>query len=64
MNSSDELKKIEKKIISVQIIASPGIILFGLGWYDIENGKSVDVLHPLFNNQNVVYSFLAIGAIV
>ena len=61
MEKNNDLKIVEKEIVKVQLIALPGIVLLGLGWYGIEHGLSGNAFHPLLNDKNIIYSCVGIG---
>ena len=61
-NTEEELQHLQKKIIMFNILGAPGAILFGLGLYGLFGAKG-DAFIPILNNLNVVYSFIAVGAI-
>ncbi len=64
MNSSneEELQRIKKKIIILNLLGTPGLILLGLGLYGLF-GANGDAFHPALNNSNVIYSFIGVGAV-
>ena len=56
----EELSQIKSKIIKINIIGYPGLILLGLGLYGLFGAKG-DAFHPMLNDMKVVYGFIAYG---
>jgi len=56
----EELSQIKSKIIKINIIGYPGLILLGLGFYGLFGAKG-DAFHPMLNDMKVVYGFIAYG---
>jgi len=62
-DTTEELQHLQKKVLIFNILGAPGAILFGLGLYGLF-GANGDAFIPILNNINVVYGFLAVGAII
>ncbi len=62
-NTEEESQHLQKKIIIYNILGAPGAILLGLGLYGLF-GAQGDAFIPILNNLNVVYGFIAVGAII
>ena len=60
INREKELSQIKSKIIKINIIGYPGLILLGLGLYGLFGAKG-DAFHPMLNDMKVVYGFIAYG---
>ena len=56
----EELSQIKSKIIKINIIGYPGLILLGLGLYGLFGAKG-DAFHPMLNDMKVVFGFIAYG---
>ncbi len=57
------IKEIDKEIVRVSILESPGAIVVGLALYAIFAANG-DAFLPVLNNLTVVYLLLAIGAAI
>ncbi len=62
-NTEEEIQHLHKKIIMFNILGFPGPVLFGLGLYGLF-GAEGNAFIPMLNNLNIVYSCIAIGAII
>ncbi len=62
-NKEVELKAIRKKIVTIQIIGTPGALLLGFGIYAMF-GANGDAFHPLLNDHFFVKNILVIGAAI
>ena len=63
MSKEDEIKNIDKQIVMIAIMDTPGTILLGLGLY-AKFGTNGDAFHPLLNDPNIVTSMLVLGSAI
>ena len=61
--NEEELQYINKKIVMINLLATPGAILLGLGLYGLF-GAQGNAFIDILNNQNVVYGCLVVGAVI
>ena len=61
MSPEERIAEIDKEMIKVSLIDTPGSIMVGLGLY-AKFGSNGDAFHPLLNNESFVNGMLAIGA--
>jgi hypothetical protein len=57
------IKEIDKEIVKVGIMDSPGAVLLGLALYAIFAADG-DAFLPILNNQTVVYGMLVVGGAI
>jgi hypothetical protein len=58
-----EAKDLERKLLWVSIIDTPGAILVGLALYGKFDANG-DAFHPLLNNDSVLAAMFAVGAAI
>lgn len=63
MDSNKRIKEIDKQILTISILDSPGAIMLGLGLY-AKFGAEGDAFLPILNNQTFVNSLLLAGAVI
>ena len=59
-SSEEQLPQIKSKIIKINIIGYPGLILLGLGLYGLFVAKG-DAFHPILNDIRYVSGFIVYG---
>ena len=62
-SNNEELKKIDKEIIKLNIIGFPGAVFLGFGLFGLFEQNAPD-LHTLFGYQKFVYLLLIAGALI
>lgn len=62
-NNEEQLQNTKLKIVKIQMLGAPGLILLGFGLYGMF-GAQGNAFHPLLNDQSVVYGMLAVGAVI
>ena len=62
-SNNEELKKVNKDILKLNIIGFPGALFLGLGLYGLFE-KNAYQLHSLFGNEQFVYLLLISGALI
>ena len=63
MNPGQRIKEVQKEIVKVSILESPGAIMFGLGLYG-KFGPEGDAFLSILNNEMVVNMLLGLGALI
>jgi len=63
METEKRVKEIERRIMLVNIIDSPGVIMVGLGLYG-KFGVNGDPFHPLLGNELLLNGMLGIGVLI
>lgn len=63
MDKEERIKAIQKEIIKVSVLESPGTILLGLGLY-AKFAANGDAFIPLLNNQDIVNAILILGGAI
>ena len=62
-SDNEELKKINKEIIKLNIIGFPGAVFLGFGLFGLFE-KNAANLHSLFGHQKFVYLLLIAGTLI
>lgn len=62
-SNSEELKKVNKDIVKLNIIGFPGAVFLGFGLYGLFE-KNAYQLHSLFGHERFVYLLLIVGALI
>ncbi len=60
---TNKIKALDKKIILMGVIDMPGTLLIGLGLYG-KFAENENAFHPLLNNQLIVDTMIAAGAVI
>ncbi len=63
MNPEQRIKEIQKEIVKVSVLESPGAIMLGLGLY-AKFAAQGDAFLPILNNETVVYVLLGLGVAI
>lgn len=63
MTKEEEIKAIDKQILMVSIMDTPGTILFGLALY-AHFGAKGNAFHPLLNEPSITTSMFALGGVI
>ena len=62
-DTDEEVRHIQKKLILINILGTPGAILLGLGLYALFEGRG-DAFIDILNDKNTVYGFIVVGALI
>jgi len=63
MNQDEDLSKVKKEIMKINLIGAPGAIFLGLGLYALFEADG-NAFHPLLNNAKFVLFLLVAGAAI
>ena len=63
MNPEQRIKEIQKEIVKVSVLESPGAILLGLGLYG-KFAAQGDAFLPILNSETVVHVLLGLGVAI
>lgn len=57
-------KDIDTKIMKLQLISAPAMILLGLGLYGVFGVTDGNAFHPALNDKNNAYGLIAVGVAI
>ncbi len=63
MSPEERINEIQKEIVKVSVLESPGAILLGLGLY-AKFAAQGDAFVPILNNETVVHGLLGLGVAI
>ncbi len=64
MNKEEELKKVQKDIILIQLITAPANIAIGLGLYGVFAVTDNNAFISILNNIEFCYGLIVVGVVI